>query len=351
MEADKQRKIYVLDTNVLIHDPYALGRFDEHDVVLPIVVLEEMDKVKRGVDELARNVREASRQLDQLSENCADLEKGCPLPGGGRLFFELNHRALELLPDALAHGSGDNRIIAVTMSLQEKSSEREVILVSKDINLRIKARALGLVTQDYRSDHVHEDMQVLPFGYVELDENTWVGMAADMTVSDGPEGTHYRIRWPQDVSCPCLNGFVLLPGEKEQILRCTKLEDDDYVQLHDVHYFRSERSALWGIQAKNPEQNMAMNLLLDPDLDLVTLLGKAGSGKTLLALACGLHQTLELNLYDRIMVTRATVPMGQDIGYLPGSEKEKLEPWMGAVSDNLSLLLGDEFQGLGNDMA
>jgi len=350
LDSEKQRKMYVLDTNVLIHDPYALNRFDEHDVVLPIVVLEEMDKVKRGVDELARNVREASRQLDVLSENCADLEKGCPLPGGGCLFFELNHRALEILPDSLAHGSGDNRIIAVTMSLQKKNQDREVILVSKDINLRIKARALGLVTEDYRSDQVQEDMEVLPLGYVGLDEKTWGNMAADMQVSDGPEGTHYRIRWPQDVSKPCINGFVLLPGEKEQVLRCTELEDDDYVQLHDVHSYRSERNAVWAIQAKNPEQNMAMNLLMDPDLDLVTLLGKAGSGKTLLALACGLHQTLDLDLYDRIMVTRATVPMGQDIGYLPGTEKEKLEPWMGAISDNLSLLLGDDFQGLGNDL-
>ncbi len=351
MEANNQRKMYVLDTNVLIHDPYALNRFDEHDVVLPIVVLEEMDKVKRGVDELARNVREASRQLDQLSENCADLSEGCPLPGGGCLFFELNHRALEILPDSLAHGTGDNRIIAVTMSLQKENPGREVILVSKDINLRIKARALGLVTEDYRSDQVHEDMETLPLGYVELDEQTWVALAADMEASDGPEGPHYRILWPEELSKPCLNGFVLLPGEKEQVLRCTEIEENGHVQLHDVHSYRSERAALWGIQAKNPEQNMAMNLLMDDHLDMVTLLGKAGSGKTLLALACGLHQTLDLDLYDRIMVTRATVPMGQDIGYLPGTEKEKLEPWMGAVGDNLSLLLGDEFQGLGNDLA
>jgi len=343
--------MYVLDTNVLIHDPYALNRFDEHDVVLPIVVLEEMDKVKRGVDELARNVREASRQLDQLSENCTDLEKGCPLPGGGCLFFELNHRALEILPDSLANGTGDNRIIAVTMSLQQENPDRDVILVSKDINLRIKARALGLVTEDYRSDKVHEDMETLPLGYVELDQQTWVDLAADMEASDGPDGPHYRILWPDELSKPCLNGFVLLPGEKEQVLRCTNIEDDGHIQLHDVHSYRSERAAVWGIQAKNPEQNMAMNLLMDENLDMVTLLGKAGSGKTLLALACGLHQTLDLDLYDRIMVTRATVPMGQDIGYLPGTEKEKLEPWMGAVSDNLSLLLGDEFQGLGNDLA
>lgn len=349
-ETSNPRKIYVIDTNVLIHDPHSLSRFDEHDVVLPIVVLEEMDKVKRGFEDLARNVREASRQLELISEGCADLSKGCPLPGGGQLFFELNHRALEILPESLAKGSGDNRIIAVTMSLQQENQDRQVILVSKDINMRIKARALGLVTEDYRSDKVLDDMDVLPLGYIELDEQTWGLMADDMDVTNGPQGTHYRVSWPEGVLAPFINGFVVLPGEKAKVLRCTSIEEGGQIQLHDVHSFRTERNAVWGIQAKNSEQNMAMNLLMDPAVDMVTLLGKAGSGKTLLALACGLHQTLDLNIYDRIIVTRATVPMGQDIGFLPGTEKEKLEPWMGAVSDNLSLLLGDDFQGLGNSL-
>ncbi|GMQ99856.1 MAG: PhoH family protein [Zetaproteobacteria bacterium] len=344
----EQKKIYVLDTNVLIHDPRALSQFDEHDVVLPIVVLEEMDKVKRGFDELARNVREASRQLDDLSEGCADLEKGCPLPGGGCLFFELNHRALDILPESLSTGSADNRIIAVTMSLQKEHKDRDVLLVSKDINLRIKARALGLVAEDYRSDQVVEDMEILPLGYTDLNEETWSAMAEDMEAKDGPAGSHYRLKWPEDMLQPCVNGFVVLPGGKEQVLRCTEVEENSYLQLHDIHSYRSERNAVWGIQAKNTEQNMAMNLLMDPELDMVTLLGRAGSGKTLLALACGLNQTLDMDLYDRIVVTRATVPMGQDIGYLPGTEREKLEPWMGAVTDNLTLLLEDDFQGLGD---
>jgi PhoH-like ATPase len=345
----EQKKIYVLDTNVLIHDPRALSQFDEHDVVLPIAVLEEMDKVKRGFDEAARNVREVSRQLDDLSERCTHLEEGCPLPGGGKLFFELNHRALEILPEPLARGSGDNRIIAVTMSLQREHGEREVVLVSKDINLRIKARALGLKSEDYRSDRVVvEDMDILPLGYMELDEETWTAMAEDMDVTDGASGSHYRVKWPENLTPPCVNGFVVLPGDRERALRCTEVEDDGHVHLHDIRSYRTERHAVWGIQARNLEQNMAMNLLMDPELDMVTLLGRAGSGKTLLALACGLQQTLDQDLYDRIIVTRATVPMGQDIGYLPGTEKEKLEPWMGAVSDNLSLLLEDDFQGLGD---
>lgn len=158
MKQSGERKIYILDTNVLIHDPNALQRFDEHDVVLPIAVLEEMDHVKKGMDELARNVREASRQLDELSEQCTDFNAGCLLPGGGRLRFELNHRSLEILPDSLAKGSGDNRIIAVSMSVQQEYPNRQVILVSKDINMRIKARALGLKTEDYRSDRVVSDL-------------------------------------------------------------------------------------------------------------------------------------------------------------------------------------------------
>jgi len=347
----EERKIYVLDTNVLIHDPLAINQFDEHDVVLPIAVLEEMDKVKRGIGELARNVREASRQLDALSEGCPDLEKGCPLPGGGCLFFELNHRALEILPEALAAGNGDNRIIAVTMALQQEHKDRDVVLVSKDINLRIKARALGLVAEDYRSDRVVEDLDVLPLGYIELSEADWNAMADGIEITEGAKGSHYRLKWPSALTPPCINGFVVLPGQRSRVLRCVDIDAEGQVHLHDVRSYRGERHAVWGIQARNDEQNMAMNLLMNPELDLVSLLGRAGSGKTLLALACGLHQVLDLNLYDRIVVTRATVPMGQDIGFLPGTEKEKLEPWMGAVTDNLSLLLGEDFHGLGNDLS
>lgn len=338
------RKIYILDTNVLIHDPQAIDHFDEHDVVLPIVVLEEMDKVKRGFGELARNVREASRYLDELSERCGDLEGGCPLPGGGCLFFELNHRAQEVLPESLAQSSSDNRIIAVTMSLQQKHADRNVILVTKDINLRIKARALGLVAEDYRSDQVVEDTAVVPAGYIELNEADWQAMSNEMQVEEGKHGSSYRLAWPASLELPLVNTFVVLPGDKEMALRCVHVGDNRQVELHSAQSYRSDRHAVWGIKAKNLEQNMAMNLLMDADLDIVTLMGRAGTGKTLLALACGLEQTLEENRYDCILVTRATVPMGQDIGYLPGTEREKLEPWMGAVTDNLSILLGESMQ-------
>ncbi|MBL1353551.1 MAG: PhoH family protein [Zetaproteobacteria bacterium] len=335
----ESRKIFVLDTNVLIHDPNALSHFDEHDVVLPMVVLEEMDKVKRGVDELARNVREVSRYLDDLSETSDDLSQGCALPGGGRLFFEMSSPMHGVLPDSLSN-SNDNQIIAVTMVLKQKNPTRQVTLVSKDINLRIKARALGLVTEDYRSDHLVKDLEVLAQSMIQLDEQVWNAMGEDMEVSESAYGHCYQITWPDDRILPAINHFVLIPSERELALRCRNINQETRrVELHDMCSYRNERHAIWGVQARNLEQNMAMNLLMDADVDLVTLLGLAGSGKTLLALACGLHKTLEEGLYDRILVTRATVPMGHDIGYLPGTEKEKMEPWMGAITDNLAFLL------------
>ena len=332
--------IYVLDTNVLIHDPNALLRFDEHHVVIPVVVLEEMDKVKRGMDEIARNIREASRTLDMLSAQQDDLSQGCELAGGGRLFFELDDKT-DGLPDSFTHGMADNRIIAVTMRLQQKNPKKKVVLVSKDINLRIKARALGLKTEDYRSDRVVEDINVLSTGIVSLSHESWEAMAKDMVVSDMEFGNRYEVTWPKDLALPHLHNFIALPGDLEVSLRCTNI-DDGRVTLEDIYSYRSSRHAIWGVQARNVEQNLAMNLLMDADLDLVALMGVAGSGKTLLALACGLHQTLDMGLYDKILVTRATVPMGQDIGFLPGTEKEKIEPWMGAITDNLAYLLDEQ---------
>jgi len=332
--------IYVLDTNVLIHDPNALLRFDEHHVVIPVVVLEEMDKVKRGMDEIARNIREVSRTLDEISAGQDDLSEGCELAGGGRLFFELDNETGDL-PKSFTQGMADNRIIAVTMRLQNKHPSKHVVLISKDINLRIKARALGLKTEDYRSDRVVEDINVLSTGVMPLSHDIWEQMAKDMVITEIDFGNRYEITWPKDLSLPFIHSFITLPGELEVSLRCTHLGEERKVILEDICSYRSDRHAVWGVQARNIEQNLAMNLLMDADLDLVALMGVAGSGKTLLALACGLHQTLDMGLYEKILVTRATVPMGQDIGFLPGTEKEKIEPWMGAITDNLSYLLDE----------
>lgn len=340
-----QRKIYVLDTNVIVHDPQAIQHFDEHDLVLPIAVLEEMDKIKRGFNELARNVREASRFLDDLSECSPDLSKGCPLPGGGRLFFELEDRGLEMLPESLAKASGDNRIIAITMALKREQPERDVILVSKDINLRIKARALGIQAEDYRTDRVIEDPEHLPKGYEEIDGDRWSKIVRTMQVVREADREIRYVRWPETMPLPEMNSFLLPAGEEDRPLRCVRRDEAERrIGLVTVPTYRSERRAVWGIQSRNIEQSMAINLLLDRDLDLVALAGRAGTGKTLLALACGLHQCLEKEAYESILVTRATVPMGQDIGYLPGTEREKLEPWMGAITDNLRILIGEDFR-------
>lgn len=337
---DNTQYIYVLDTNVLIHDPNALLRFDEHNVVIPMVVLEEMDKIKRGMDEIARNVREVSRTLDALSGDQENLDDGFELAGGGRLFFEVDDQTIEL-PKSLQQGVADNKIIAATMRLQKKNPNKKVILVSKDINMRIKARALGLKTEDYRSDRVVEDLDVLSTGVMHLSLENWENMAKDMVVSEVEHGNRYVIDWPENLSKPHIKSFVALPGDNEMYLRCIASDDQNQVTLDDILSYRSDRHSVWGVTARNAEQNLAMNLLMDADLDLVSLMGVAGSGKTLLALACGLHQTLDVGLYDKIIVTRATVPMGQDIGFLPGTEKEKISPWMGAITDNLSYLLNE----------
>ncbi len=340
MTTHTSQKIYVLDTNVLIHDPTALHRFDEHEVVLPIVVLEEMDKVKRGFDELARNVREVSRELDEISHDCADVQQGCRLPAGGLLRFELNHQDTSALPPALSEHSGDNRIIAVTIALQKEHPEQQIILVSKDINMRIKARALGLNSEDYRSDQVCDDPSVLPTGVMNLDAEQWALISAHITDSHFEQQQTLTVDWPASLALPTVNSFLVEP-DSENIMVCTAIEGQQ-VHWQQVLSFRGDRQSIWGVQARNQEQALAMHLLMQRDVELVSLLGLAGSGKTLLALACGLHQTLEAGLYERILVTRATVPMGQDIGFLPGGEREKMEPWMGAVSDNLAFLLREE---------
>lgn len=332
--------IYVLDTNVLIHDPNALLRFDEHHVVIPIVVLEEMDHLKRGMDEIARNIREVSRTLDGIVAQQDNIEEGFPLHGGGRLFFEMDDRTDDL-PGGFVKNIGDNRILAVTMRLQQNNPDKRVVLVSKDINCRIKARAIGLKSEDYRSDRIVEDLNVLSSGSIQLSDGVWADMAKDMQISESEHGSRYVITWPQDLPLPLINTFVLLPGEQEIALRCTNIAAHDRVTLDDIYSYRTDRHAVWGVKARNIEQNMALNLCMDANLDLVALMGVAGSGKTLMALATGLHQTLDLGLYEKILVTRATVPMGQDIGFLPGTEKEKIEPWMGAIKDNLSFLLDE----------
>ncbi|WML88449.1 PhoH family protein [Thiothrix subterranea] len=340
-------RLFVLDTNVLMHDPTALFRFQEHDIFLPMVVLEELDHSKKGVSEVARNVRQVSRFMDDLiSAAGADaIHSGVPFSSNpmfgngkapsGKLLFQteaLNYPA----PTGLPGDSPDNTILTVALSLRDKYPERDVILVSKDINLRIKATIVGLKAEDYFNDQVLDDADLLPTGFHELPADFWEAHNKEMESWKEHGHTFYKLFGP--LTQEWLPGhFLALPGDQpfQAIVRKKTL---DHVIIETIRDFTEPRHAVWGITARNREQNFALNLLMDPDIDFVTLLGAAGTGKTLLTLAAGLAQLLDEQLYKEIIMTRVTVPVGEDIGFLPGTEEEKMAPWMGALMDNLEVL-------------
>ncbi|MEC5163240.1 MULTISPECIES: PhoH family protein [unclassified Janthinobacterium] len=350
-------KLFVLDTNVLMHDPSSLFRFEEHDVYLPMMTLEELDDHKKGMTEVARNARQVSRTLDALVGSTDDeaIEKGIPLSklgnkeAKGRLFFQTRLQSADL-PMGLPVGKADNQILAVVRSLESEQPERPVVLVSKDINMRIKARALGLPAEDYFNDHVMEDTDLLYSGIVQLPDDFWNKHGKDMESwqenKGGTSATFYRVTGPF-VPSMLVNQFVYLEpkngeapfyGQVKQITGKTAV-------LQTLRDFSHSKNNVWGVTARNREQNFALNLLMNPECDFVTLLGQAGTGKTLLALAAGLAQVLETKLYNEIIVTRVTVPVGEDIGFLPGTEEEKMSPWMGAFDDNLEVLNKSDSDG------
>ena len=336
------KRLFVLDTNVLMHDPSCLFRFAEHDVYLPIVTLEELDNHKRGASEVSRNVRQVSRSLDGLLAAHTDgIDTGISLADEhdtgprGRLFFQ--SQTIEAgLPASLAPGKADNSILAVVAGLKQQHPDRDVVLVSKDINMRIKAAMLGLAAEDYFSDQVTEDTDLLHTGIVALPADFWDTHAKGMESWQERGHTFYRLSGPM-VRSLGLNQFVWLDGEPALSAQVVE-RSDRHVALRTVRDFSHLKNAVWGITARNREQNYALSLLMDPDIDFVTLLGQAGTGKTLLALAAGLAQVLESKRFTEIIMTRATVPVGDDIGYLPGTEEEKMQPWMGALEDNLEVL-------------
>lgn len=347
----KKRKIFVLDTNVLIHDPTAIFRFHEHDIYIPVVVLEELDHAKVGMSEVARNVRQVSRLLDDLVQHAnGEISNGIKLPSHAAE-FETGHLHFHMeavksrLPNGMSPDTPDNTLLGITLDLRERHPEREVILVTKDINLRIKAHALGIRAEDYTNDQVLEDANLLYTGMERLDAAFWETHGKDMESWKENGRTFYRIRGPRArVWYP--NQFLFTEEEPPFEARVRRLEDDSAV-LEVVKDYSGERHKVWGINARNREQNFALNLLMDPDIDFVTLLGQAGTGKTLLTLAAALVQTLEARRYTEIIMTRMTVPVGEDIGFLPGTEEEKMGPWMGALEDNLDVLneTGSEAHG------
>ena len=346
-----ETKLFVLDTNMLMHDPSALFRFEEHDVYLPMITLEEMDNNKRGTSEIARNVRQTSRYLDALAASADEvlLETGIPLESlghsdaRGRLYFQTTPQPEELLRE-MAGEKADNLILGVVSTLTTSLPGRAVVLVSKDINMRIKARSLGLAAEDYFNDQVIEDADLLYTGFMELPADFWETHGGDL--QSWQENNHhghnkifYRVTGPL-VSSMVTNQFLFMNNEAEDnhFQAQVKEIDGQTAVLQTLHDYIYPKNNVWGISARNQEQNFALNILMDPECDIVTLAGQAGTGKTLLALAAGLAQMIETKRYNEIIVTRATISVGEDIGFLPGSEEEKMSPWMGAFDDNLEVL-------------
>jgi PhoH-like ATPase len=349
--ADKTepRRVYVLDTNVLMHDPAAIFRFDEHDIYLPMVVLEELDHNKKGLSEPARNVRQVSRFLDEIMQDAGkeDIDRGLPIPSAltqsgsstrapsGKLFFQTRNLQGRL-PVELPGQSPDNVILAQTLALQAELPRMRVTLVSKDINLRIKAAIVGIHAEDYYSDRTIDDADLLQSGTRAVAVDFWQSHGKDMRSWKEGGRTLYELNGA-DVAEWRVNEIVYEDNE-QGIEALVRHVDGNKARLELIRDYRSSKHSVWGITARNREQNFALNLLLDPEIDLVTMLGPAGTGKTLLTLAAGLLQTLETNQFAEIIMTRVTIPLGEDIGFLPGTEEEKMEPWMGALMDNLEVL-------------
>ncbi|TAK61408.1 PhoH family protein [Methylobacter sp.] len=348
IQTSSDKKLFVLDTNVLMHDPTSIFRFKEHDIFIPMIVLEELDHAKKGLTELARNVRQVSRFLDELicDANQQTINDGLPLSSikhrpntdttdAGRLYFQTSAMTA-LLPESMPGNIADNSILRIVLALTKELPDTTVILVSKDINMRIKAATLELLAEDYHNDQTLDDIDLLYSGAMALEKDFWEVHGTKMESWQEKNRTFYKLDDPL-VAEWYPNQYLYIEDETnfEAIVRSC---DGQIAVLELAKDYRAKHNNVWGITAKNREQNFALNVLLDPNIDFVTLLGTAGTGKTLLALAAGLTLTLENKAYQEIIMTRETVPVGEDIGFLPGTEEEKMAPWMGALIDNLELL-------------
>jgi PhoH-like ATPase len=349
----RSKRIYVLDTNVLMHDPTALFKFQEHDVYLPMQVIEELDNGKKGTSEASRNARQVSRFLNELVE-AAGAEKinaGIPLnrPKGLQLRGAQSIGCLRFQTGNFDAGKRfgavvpDNAILGAILALKDAEPETPVVFVSKDINLRIKASIAGITNEDYENDRALDDFSLLYTGATALPEDFWQRHGKDLRSWTDKGRTYYEIARAEDDDWHP-NQFLYLPGDDEAELKVARVTESK-VTLQIVDDYRHSQHAVWGILARNREQNFALNALMDPEIDFVTLLGTAGTGKTLLALAAGLAQTMDQQRYREIIMTRATVSVGEDIGFLPGTEEEKMTPWMGALTDNLEVLTHNQEGG------
>ncbi|MFO1445761.1 PhoH family protein [Bacillus sp. Bva_UNVM-123] len=322
-------KIYVLDTNVLLQDPNSIFTFEENDVIIPAVVLEEVDSKKRYMDEIGRNARQVSRLIDSLRQT-GKLHEKILLENGGTLRIELNHRSFQQLQDIFVEKTNDNRILAVAKNLSLEESTRKngrtVILVSKDALVRVKADAIGLISEDYLSDRVI-DNDHLYTGFMEIFiEKEIINQfyeKGEIPFSVMRNLTFYP------------NQFIIMKDATGSSSSAIGVVDKARKKVKKLTF---DYDHIWGIKPRNVQQTIAMELLLRKDLPLVTLTGKAGTGKTLLALASGLMQTEDFGYYKKLLVARPIVPVGKDLGFLPGEKEEKLRPWMQPIFDNLEYL-------------
>ncbi|KAA0560225.1 MULTISPECIES: PhoH family protein [Bacillaceae] len=329
-------KIYVLDTNVLLQDPQAIFSFQDNEVVIPAVVLEEVDSKKRYMDEIGRNARHVSKLIDNLRQQ-GKLHEKIPLYTGGSLRIELNHRSFQQLQEIFLEKTNDNRIIAVAknLSLEEEAKKdgKSVILVSKDTLVRVKADALGLQAEDFLSDRVIEVNDIYT-GFIELyTERELLDKFYDkgeLTLTDITKQRFYS------------HQFLIMKDALGSSASALGMVDASGLKVKKLVY---DQEHMWGIKARNVQQTMATELLLRDDISLVTMIGKAGTGKTLLALAAGLLQTEDFNKFNKLLVARPIVPVGKDIGYLPGEKQEKLRPWMQPIFDNLEYLFNTKKPG------
>ncbi|XKB99575.1 PhoH family protein [Niallia sp. JL1B1071] len=329
-------KIYVLDTNVLLQDPYSIFSFSDNDVVIPAVALEEVDSKKRYMDEIGRNARQISRLIDNLRE-AGKLHDKIPLENGGTIRIELNHRSFHELQEIFVEKTNDNRILAVAKNLSIEESKKEngrtVILVSKDTLVRVKADAIGLISEDFLSDRVVEN-EHLYTGFMDVQVTIEVLNSfyenGQLPIAEIGNGIYYP------------NQFLILKDVLGSSSSALAMVDSSRKYVKKLVF---DHEHIWGIRPRNVQQTMAIEMLLKKDMPLVTLIGKAGTGKTLLALASGLMQTEDFGDYKKLLVARPIVPMGKDLGFLPGEKEEKLRPWMQPIFDNLEYLFNTKKPG------
>ncbi|USD64972.1 PhoH family protein [Vibrio sp. SCSIO 43136] len=337
---DTDRKLFVLDTNILLHEPFAIYSFQEHDVVIPMTVLEELDRIKDSKRDVARDARVAIRALENLFHDATpdQISEGIPLNRDGKTSGTLSILAdfeLQETVRAFADKQGDNRILNGVIHLQAKRSPRDVVLVTKDINMRLRAKGAGVrFVEDYRTDQLIDDVQFLTKGFHQYPGNFWEGI--EKVESKTMVGKTYHTITRDHLEATFINQY-LIDEESDFAARVEDLDGDKAV-IRDVGFERMMNRQAWDIRPKNAYQGMAMDALLDPDIDLVILTGAAGSGKTMLAMAAALEQTIERSMFDKIIVTRNTPDIGESIGFLPGTEEEKMLPWLAAVTDTLEAL-------------